>query len=303
MTDHRRNIAMVAATFLLAAATGQFMQNSAPAGGHLPGVPHVVAPEALAGLPTAQPVPALPARGPVAVDLPGETSGPVVATPDLSCAAHLALAPEPGAMLHLGLSAPCNADERVDIRSNGLEFTQATSPEGTLTLDMPAMADPAQVSVHFPSGAEVVARAPVPDLAAVRRVAVIWRGSAGFRLDALEFGAGAGSAGDVSADNPRGPGADGGFLTLLGDAGLPWPAQAQVYTVPRALDAGGRVRVDVAAPVTQASCGRQIAGRMLRADGAAPVQVTLAMPRCRVGIEGQSVALAGLGPVLRIAAR
>jgi hypothetical protein len=311
MMDRKRKFAMIAATFFLAAATGQYMQSNAPRRAALQ-VPHVVArmaPMARAARftpPSARPVPVLPSARPVALDLPQDAgTRPIgLAAAEPSCTPKLRLSPAPAAMLRLSLDAPCNASERVVIHADGLAFTALTSDQGRLTLALPAMHDPAKVAVRLAGGARATATAAVPALAGLSRVAVQWMGRDAFRIDALEFGAGFGTPGDVSPDNPRGPDAtDGGFLTDLGDASVPRPMRAEVYTVPKARTTGGKVEVLVQAPVTPGTCGRDLLGQMLTAGAAAPADVTLAMPACDPASTGQFVALPGLAPVLQVASR
>lgn len=324
--ERTRKLAMVAATFFLAAATGQYMQNSAPPRKARSEVPHVVAQvvpvprrhapmlriepavteAAAATLPEPPALPGLPDALPVALRLPVDAGTAVAVAAAPACDPHLTLAAAPAAMLSLVLEARCNASERVVILSDGLSFTALTSDAGGLRLTLPAMRDPAQVTVRFPGGQRVTAGADVPQLAQVSRVAVQWEGPDAFRLDALEFGAAFGSAGDVSPDAPRVPSAPGrargGYMKLLGDASVPLPMLAQVYTVPKALSAAGKVALQVSAPVTEKTCGRELLGQMVVAGGDASY-IELAMPGCDEGAMGQSVALTGLAPTIAVAAR
>lgn len=323
--ERTRKIAMVAATFFLAAATGQYMQSNAPRQDPS-AIPHVVAAargqapvlrvqdtaaEASPSLPSAPAVPVLPALMPVVFDLPQDAgAAPALAlavAAAASCDPKLTLTPAPGAMLSLALEAACNGSERVVILADGLSFTGLTSDQGKLALSLPAMRDPARVTVRFAGGATVTAGAEVPELEQVNRVAVQWMGQDAFRLTALEFGADYGSAGAVSAENPRVPvapaAARGGFLTVLGDASVVLPMLAQVYTVSKVLDTAGAVALEVEAPVTAATCGREMIGQMLVAGGAEASDVSLAMPDCEPAAMGQSVALEGLAPVLAVASR
>jgi hypothetical protein len=231
-------------------------------------------------------------------------------TPPLSCDPTLTLAAEPGAMLSLALKAPCNANARVVVLADGLSFTGLTSASGTLSVDLPAMADPARVTVRLAGGTSVTAGADVPDLKAFERVAVQWMGADAFALHALEFGANFGAKGDISAvapGTPKDPAkADGGFLIALGDGGVNLPMQAEVYSVPKALTAAGQVRIVLDAPVGAATCGRELLGQMLTAtSGGKPVpsDLTLAMPDCDPASFGQFVELPGIVPDLAVASR
>lgn len=327
--DRKRKLAMIAATFLLAAATGQYMQSGRPQRALPPAVPSVVAktkppapmPAMAVPVVVTTPADAAPPLGlpksMMAVPLPTDTVAltlppgeDVPVAPALSCDPSLTLAAKPGAMMSLALAAPCNADARVVILADGLSFTGLTSATGAFAVDLPAMADPARVTVRFAGGTSVTAGANVPDLKAFDRVAVQWIGADAFTLHALEFGADFGARGDVSASAPGTPTdpakASGGFLTGLGDRSVNLPMQAEVYSVPKALAAGGQVRIVLDAPVGAATCGREMLGQMLIATpGGKPVpsDLTLAMPECEPANFGQFVELPGVVPALAVAAR
>lgn len=322
--DRTRKLAMIGATFLLAAATGQYMQSGRPQGTQRPAVPSVMAkvpPSVPQTLPISVPLDAHPApmlqtptvaiplpTDPTAIALPMGEDVPKVPPP--SCDPTLTLAVKPGAMLSLSLMAPCNANARVVILADGLAFTGLTSATGALAVDLPAMADPARVTVRFSGGTTVTAGADVPALQAFDRVGVQWIGPDAFALHALEFGAGFGSKGDVSAAAPRNPGdaalVGGGFLTGLGDATVDLPMQAEVYTIPKALSTAGAVQIVLDAPVRESTCGREMLGQTLTVTpGSKPAtaDVTLAMPDCDPTSFGQFVELPGLVPDFMLASR
>lgn len=313
--ERKRKLATIAATFFLAAATGQYMQDqaghSAKVRGAGPNVPHVTAPAdpqtplraALPGLPTS---PALPSRAALrlapAADHGAGGVARALAVP-ADCVANLGLSPKPGAMLHLSFLAPCNASERVVVRIGALEITALTSPRGTLDLTLPALQSPVETSVRLAGGTTIAAQADIPDMDRYSRVAVQWRGQDAFRLDAREFGAARDTTGAVSPDSPPAPGTiRGGFLSRLGDATVQMPMLAQVYTLPREQSTGGRADLLVEAPVTPSTCGREMHGQVLRSGGT-PSEVSLTMPPCHPAIQGQFVALPGLVPSLEVAAR
>ena len=221
--DRKRKLAMIAATFLLAAATGQYMQSGRPQPGLMAAasvaatvqppapMPADATPVQVSAPADADPAPDLPLPA-KAAPLPNDTVSIVLpqgenvpVAQSLSCDLALTLAARPGAMLSLALTAPCNANARVVVLADGLSFTGLTSGAGTLAIDLPAMADPARVTVRFAGGATVTAGADVPDLKAFERVAMQWMGADAFALHALEFGAGFGTKGDVSAVAPGTP--------------------------------------------------------------------------------------------------
>lgn len=311
-----RNLAMVGATFLLAAASGEYMQSGRGPLAVPPPAPvflAVSAPTQATGETLAPLIPAafgaVPVRmAPLSLTAVAEDAAAVL--PPLSCSPRLALQPRAGAMLALTLDAPCAAGARVLVDSNGLTFTALTGPDGRLALDLPAMANPARVTVHLPGAQSIAAGAEVPDLAALQRVAVTWQGADRFALHALEPGAAFGSAGDISAATPGTPqapaAAKGGFLVALGDASVDQPQLAEVYSLPRRLAASHRVHLLLDAPVGAETCGRQMHGRILTAGpakGPASDSLVLDMPSCDPAAFGQFVELPDIGPARAVAMR
>ncbi|MDE3238123.1 MAG: hypothetical protein KGN33_04125 [Paracoccaceae bacterium] len=305
--NRKRQIAMVAATFFLAAATGQYMQTTTPRPETPPVVPTLFATTSATPRPDMTP-PVIP--GTIMPTTPvAQPSLPSLA-PDASaslpmptqCGPQLTLAPQPGAMLALTLMAPCHAGERVVILSDDLSFTDLTGADGRLALSVPAMRDPARITVRFMGGQKVVAAADVHELADFHRIAVQWMAPDAFRIDALENGASFGAAGDISAKTPGQPAAakraKGGFLTVLGNASVPMALQAEVYSVPKRL--AKRSLVIVEAPVTAKTCGRSLLAQAVVA-GRPAQDVNLAMPDCNPANDGQFVALTGLANALAVA--
>jgi hypothetical protein len=222
-----------------------------------------------------------------------------------SCEQNLGLTAQPGAMLGLSLTAPCHASERVVLRHAGLAVTGMTDAGGMLVASLPALDAAGLVAVEFADGTEVQAQVQVPDLAGIRRLGVQWQAGDAFALHGLEGGADLQTAGDISADHP-GVMPDGvkkskgGWLVSLGDASVPAPLQAQVYTYPA--DARLRAEVAILAPVGPDTCGHDLLGQTLTsADGAVSVtDLTLSMPPCD-GKTGYLV-LKNLFPDMKIAA-
>jgi hypothetical protein len=216
-----------------------------------------------------------------------------------ACTATLDLTAEPGAMLALRLLAPCHPEERVVLRHAGLAITGRTDAAGSLSLSLPALASDGAVSASFADGTAARAAQPVPDLAALRRIGVVWQGGDRFALRGTAAG------GDVTADRP-GPQPDaatapaGGWLTALGDASVPAPLLAQVYTFPS--DPAVIADVAIEAPVGPDTCGREMLGQTVAsAEGVASVtDLSLAMPDCdgRTGF----LVLNNLFPDMKIAA-
>lgn len=200
-----------------------------------------------------------------------------------SCAEDLVLVPAAGAMLDLGLIAPCRAGQRVLLRHGGLVVTGQLSPAGTLAMALPALTSPAEVTVAFSDGSDVMQTADVADLDRFDRFAVQWMAEDAFALHAFADGAGYDQPGHIHAAAAPGPLADGGFMLALGDAGVDRPLLAQVFTWPADRPAlSGKVDLVIEAPVTEATCGREMLGETLqRIGGRLTVRdLTLAMPEC-----------------------
>ena len=206
-----------------------------------------------------------------------------LAAANVGCAEDLVLVPAPGALLDLGLIAPCRAEQRVLLRHGGLVVTGRLSPAGTLAMTLPALTSPAEVSIAFSDGSDVKQTADVPDLDRFDRFAVQWMAEDSFALHAFADGAGYDQPGHIRAGVAPGPLADGGFVLALGDAGVDRPLLAQVFTWPAGRPAlSAKVDLMIEAPVTEATCGREMLGETVqRIGGRLSVRdLTLAMPDC-----------------------
>lgn len=200
-----------------------------------------------------------------------------------SCAEDLVLVPAAGAMLDLGLIAPCRAGQRVLLRHGGLVVTGQLSPAGTLAMALPALTSPAEVTVAFSDGSDVMQAADVPDLDRFDRFAVQWMAEDAFALHAFADGAGYDQPGHIHAGAAPAAMADGGFVLALGDAGVDRPLLAQVFTWPADRPAlSGTIDLVIEAPVTEATCGREMLGETLQRIGGrlSLRDLTLAMPEC-----------------------
>lgn len=187
------------------------------------------------------------------------------------------LATLPPALLMLTVTAPCQADTAVRITHGALGFAGLLDAEGRFTATIPALSDPARVTVTAGDAAPVDLTRPVPDLATVSRLALSVRGQTGLHL-----------AADLPGTTPRrvdgdAPGlptlGQGGFLTRLGDPSLPAPQLAEVITLPAARAA----RLSVVADVTPDNCDRDLLAMVLMAEpAAAPAAgaISLSMPGC-----------------------
>lgn len=226
---------------------------------------------------TAAPVEIAPTRAP---EVPGAQATTLAAAP--ACDADLALIARPGAMLDLGLLAPCRPDQRVLIRHGGLVVSVQTSASGTLVASIPALQTPATVTLAFADGSSVKDTAEVPDLAFFDRFGVQWMAEDAFQLHAYEAGA-PGQTNHVFASAPGIPSASGGFLARLGDPATDRALMAEVYSWPAGKSAlDGSVTLDIEAEVTATTCDREILGETLQLTaGRLTVRdLTITMPGC-----------------------
>lgn len=337
MQDRTRRLMRVFAILAVAAAAGQLVQsvNAArersaalprpqglehvAAGPATDALPRVVMPASLPPLPGMSPADRAAAVLPTADSVRPMLPGPEAAPPALSaepgldlpgtatvaaCPDALVLRAGPQATIGLSLSAPCHAGERVVVRHAGLAVTGRLGKDGTLSLALPGLAEAAEVSVLFTDGSRAEGTVALPDAAQYRRFAVQWQGADEFQLHAFEEGADEGDPGHVWAGAPHlpvlGQPASGGWMVSLGDASVPLPLHAAVYTFPSR--PGPEPLLVIEAPVTEATCGREMLGETLVA-AAGVVQsgdLSLAMPDCSA--VGDILVLNNLAPALKIAA-
>lgn len=199
------------------------------------------------------------------------------------CHVDMALLTQPGAMLDIGLLAPCRAGQRVTLRHAGLVVTGRVSPAGTMIASLPAFTAPAEVKLTFPDG-ETVSQTVLPeDLSRYDRFGVQWMAGDAFSLHALAPGAAYESPGHISSTNPGKAGEAGNFLSVLGDPSADRPLMAEVYTWPadtRATESP--VSLSLEAAVTPQSCGREMPGETLQltAGSLAVRELSIGMPDC-----------------------
>lgn len=246
--------------------------------------PDAAAPKAVAPtMPRAAslvPLPAAPKPSPVAtaaqpaVPAPSATAKAPEPVATDTCTATLSATPLPGAVLSLGLVAPCDGNARVVLRHGGLAVTGKLSAAGTLFTTLPAMEPSGEVVAMFPDGTTARAAATT-NLVGIRRVAVQWQADDAFQLQVYESGAEFGTPGHVSAERPVGA----GKVDVLGDATVDLPLLAQVYTWPVA---PMPVAVTIEAAVTDRTCNREILGEAVESDAGrvTTTEITLAMPDC-----------------------
>lgn len=234
--------------------------------------------------------------GPARLDVP-----PAVA--DTDCTPVLLVSPGVGAMIDVGLSAPCRTGERVVLRHAGLAVTYRTNSVGALTARLPALAVTARVSVLFAGGDVIEAELSMPEAAAFRRFGVQWLGPVAFGVNAFESGAGYGTPGHVSAADTgkpaSGPAPFSGFLTVLGDDSVDQPILAEIYTFP---SGSSDVPVVVEAAITAQTCGQEMMAETLNvvAGTVQKSDLSVAMPGCDAA--GDFLLLKNLVPDMTLAA-
>jgi hypothetical protein len=194
----------------------------------------------------------------------------------------------PAALVALSLDSPCSPSAQVTIHHQGMQFSVVTDDAGQMRIVVPALAEGAVFMADLGDAGGAVAVVTVPDLNEYDRAVLQWSGAAGPEIHALEFGAGYGEAGHVWHGAPRSADAaidgSGGFLVRLGDGEGLNPQMAEVYTYPSAGSRmSGLVEFSVETPVTEETCGRDLAAQTIQVSpGAEPFafDLTMAVPDC-----------------------
>ncbi|WP_299684489.1 hypothetical protein [uncultured Tateyamaria sp.] len=215
---------------------------------------------------------------------PAEDTAPQIAQCEMTASAEAV----PGGMAMLHLDAPCAPNERLTVHHNGLIFTQATDDAGTLKVLVPALAKDGVFIMAFSNGDGAVAQVSVPDIDAFSRVALQWRGQAGFQLHAREFGASYGDAGHVwSGGEAAATGflnGETGALMRLGDPELADPLVAEVYTFAAGRSGrDGLIDLSVETEITMQNCGLEVEAQTLEMSDRGTIttrDLTLAVPGC-----------------------
>lgn len=265
--DRKRSFVMAGGTVLMALGAGQYMQSgtaqSSAAMMPVPRaevtevtiVPRVAAATPLSGYtpsPQMQATPVALTKAPTS-PTPKKDQPETLPLSDL-CPVTLDAFAAADAMLSLSLSAPCHPNQTVVVQHGGLSVTYLTTATGALFADIPALESTGALTIRMPDGAEARASAPVPELAAIRRLAVQWMVEDRFSL-----------SGD-------------GALVTLGTMSGPAPMLAQVITLPSA--AGTPPAIE--AEVTRDTCGRELLGEVLYSElgRVTRADLSIAMPDC-----------------------
>lgn len=215
------------------------------------------------------------------------TEEPAVTAENTVCGYHASGQVLDGGLIKLSLDAPCYPNERVTIHHNGLMFTETTDNDGGLSTIVPALSERAVVMMQFSNGDGAVVQAHIEGLDLYGRAVLQWRGDAGFQLHAREFGADYGSVGHVWAGSeaPFDSALDNnqGFVVKLGNAAVPEPQLAEVYTYPLAkAEKRGTIDLTIEAEVHARNCGLDIEAQSIElVDGSIRTQdVILSIPDC-----------------------
>ena len=201
------------------------------------------APEALAAL---SPLASLPER-----DLPRMEAG--AAPPDLAlganglpCGPSLQVAPERAGVLWVTVTAPCRAGEAVEIVHGPLRFTERLSVRGALRATVPRLTREAGITARI--GETFLKADAAVDGETAHVSGLVWSPPLELSLVALEFGAGQGDRGHLTAGVDSGA----GRVLRLGEPAL--GVVTDLYIGPRT-EGPGVVRLHVRARRTEAACG------------------------------------------------
>lgn len=205
-----------------------------------------------------------------------------------ACDVTMTATPIAGAMMSVDLTAPCHGSERVTLHHNGLMFTSLMQPDGSLSVDIPALTEHALVIASFLDGAGAVAMADVTSVPFYDRVVLQWRGDAGLQLHAREFDAEYFTDGHIwhgaVGDPTRAATGQGGFLTTLGTSDAPDALLAEVYTFPSGMtDTSGTVALTVETEIIASNCDSSVEAQTLEVRNGGTLtskELTIDVPGC-----------------------
>ena len=185
------------------------------------------------------------------------------------------------AMIDVSVSASCHANERIVISHAGLGFAGMTDRKGHYHVVVPAMSAKGAVSAQIGPDLMLAEERMVPDIASVRRFALVQRGQGGLHLNAFIGDSALGNTTDLQpANSGAGLSGSGSFMILLGDGAMDRPMTTEVISVPSNQPVP---RLQVAVDVTDKTCGRDLLGSILRMSPATtPITdgLSLAVPGC-----------------------
>ncbi|MCP5038543.1 MAG: hypothetical protein GY945_13200 [Rhodobacteraceae bacterium] len=221
------------------------------------------------------------------------------------CEAGFTAMAAPGAMVDLTLEAPCYGGQMVEIFHSGMRFTERMDAAGLMQITVPAMEEDAFFNALFTDGRTESTDVLMLTVSDYQRVALFWKGEAGFELYALENGALYGEEGHVSSATPYGPdrglSGQGGFLTRLGQSSSGY--QVAVYSYPAMLtDTDPMPEISVEAEVLLGNCESEISATLLRSSDTGALETAplfIAVPSCEA--VGEYLVLKNLPQSQRIA--
>ncbi|MEM0948793.1 MAG: hypothetical protein AAGK37_15440 [Pseudomonadota bacterium] len=222
----------------------------------------------------------------------------------MDCDSDLEAVPASGGMIRLTLTAACEPGATILVEHDALSFKAALAPTGRSVLHVPALRTDASVRVTMGTNPPIDLNVQVPDASLYERVALVGPGMDTMSVHALEFGAGPGSAGHVSAARTAGPTDPGSTVLRLGAPDLDEPILAEVYSFPTGRDGReGTVRISVAARVTEENCSGTARIRAIHTTGGgvAPKITDLSVPMPDCGAVGRILVLKNLVEDLKIA--
>lgn len=215
------------------------------------------------------------------------------AATEAACEPELQVAAGPAAMLSVQVSAPCEAGKTVSLVHGPLRLSQPLGQDGQLTMNLPALAEDARVTVTLADGRSVTDATAVPELAAFTRLVIGWSGGGALDLNAYRGNAGWGEDGHVRIGGPIS--AQAGFVIGLGASER---EQARVYTYPAGTSPhDGTIAVEAEIAIDPAICGRSFEARVHMIRPELPVaarMIRVQMPAC--GMSGGFVLLHDLLP-------
>lgn len=205
-----------------------------------------------------------------------------------ACEVAMTATPAAGAMIAVQVIAPCHGSERVTLHHNGMMFTTLMQPDGTLSVEVPALVENALVIASFLDGGGAVAQTQVTSVPFYDRVVLQWRGTSGLQLHAREFDAEYFSEGHIwqgaGSDPTRAATGEGGFLTRLGTPDAPDALLAEVYTFPTGMtDTFGTVALTVEAEILDTNCGSSVEAQTLELRNGRDLlskELTIDVPGC-----------------------
>lgn len=268
----------VFSVFSVAMAAGHFVQSSRSSGFD-PELVNLAAAETFSTGRSGIGLPQLSDITPVA--------GTVTAIGKDVCAVKLTLAPAPGAMIDLLLSAPCNLGERVVVRHSGLSFSASIGAEGQLRLKFPAFAADALVATYLDGSEIVLAKVAVPEVSSYFRFAVQMPYTSHFDLRATE-GERVYVAGEADGDGDGDP----WRILGLGSMKSASPLLSQVYSILKA----GLVAPDLTVElrISDETCGKTLPAETILSDSGriSQLRFDVAVPAC--GASGDILLLKNL---------